>query len=265
MTDELSRDEVSEILEAIYKENFEMPELRDRIAKIPKLLDKYEGKWDGMLKSAYKKFGKPNSLISEEEAVEEPEEASVKTDADLQDTELDELLSMAQESEDNDSKIARANKMLEDGDFDGALAIWKKLTVSDGNNPANWRGLAKVLDAMGQESKANTARQHADRLETQAIADATGRKMEDIIADLLDDGILNFSAGSDAKSQDEVSQDDDLTKLPGIGAVGQDRLNFAGIVTFAQLAKKSDKEIAEIIQAKKVESWSKMAQILSEK
>ena len=36
---------------------------------------------------------------------------------------------MAQESEDTDSKIARANKMLEDGDFDGALAIWKKLTL----------------------------------------------------------------------------------------------------------------------------------------
>ena len=78
MTDELSRDEVSEILEAIYKENFEMPELRDRIAKIPKLLDKYEGKWDGMLKSAYKKFGKPNSLISEEEAAEEPEEEAAE-------------------------------------------------------------------------------------------------------------------------------------------------------------------------------------------
>ena len=172
---------------------------------------------------------------------------------------------MAQESEDTDSKIARANKMLEDGDFDGALAIWKKLTVSDGNDPSNWRGLAKVLDSMGQDGKANTARQHADRLETQAIADATGRKMEDIIADLLDDGILNFSAGSDAKPQDDLSREDDLTKLPGIGAVGKDRLNFAGIVTFAQLAKKTDKEIAEIIQAKKVESWSKMAQMLSEK
>ena len=40
MNDEMSRDEVSEILEAIYKENFEMPELRDRIANIPKILDK---------------------------------------------------------------------------------------------------------------------------------------------------------------------------------------------------------------------------------
>ena len=83
MTDELSRDEVSEILEAIYKENFEMPELRDRIVKIPKILDKYEGKWDGMLESAYKKFGKPTSLFpdsdseAEEEAEEEAESFSV--------------------------------------------------------------------------------------------------------------------------------------------------------------------------------------------
>ena len=99
-------------------------------------------------------------------------------------------------------KVERANKLTSEGDFVGALEIWKELTTSEGESPVNWRGLASVLDARdreGDSAKATTARQHADRLETQAITDATGRNMEDIIADLLDDGELNFSAGSDSK------------------------------------------------------------------
>ena len=163
--------------------------------------------------------------------------------------------------------------MVREGNFEGALEVWKKETAKDGANPANWKGLAGVLDSMGEEQKAETAREHANRLETQAIAEATGRKMEDIIADLLDDGVLNFSAGSDAKTQGEQSEgedpqdsgEDDLTQLPGIGPVGMQRLNFAGITTFEQLAQKNDEEIAEIIKARKVESWSSMARMLAEK
>ena len=86
--------------------------------------------------------------------------------------------------------------------------------------------------------------------------------MEDIIADLLDDGVLNFSAGSDAKAQGSAPAEDDLTRLPGIGSVGQDRLKFSGIETFSQLAQLSDEEIADIIKAKKIESWSSMARML---
>jgi hypothetical protein len=42
---------------------------------------------------------------------------------------------------------------------------------------------------------------HLQRLEAQAVSEVTGRSMEDIMADLLDDGVLNFSAGSDAKAE----------------------------------------------------------------
>ena len=118
------------------------------------------------------------------------------------DSGLDALLKQASDSESSELKVERANKLTSEGDFAGALEIWKELTTSEGENPVNWRGLASVLDARNQEgdsAKATTAREHADRLETQAITDATGRNMEDIIADLLDDGELNFSAGSDAK------------------------------------------------------------------
>ena len=118
------------------------------------------------------------------------------------DDDLDALLKEASASESSETKVARANGLAKDGKFEEALAIWKELTANEGNEPSNWRGLASVLELRndaGDANKAKTAREHADRIETQAIADATGRKMEDIIADLLDDGVLNFSAGSDAK------------------------------------------------------------------
>ena len=115
---------------------------------------------------------------------------------------LDALLKQASDSESSELKVERANKLTSEGDFAGALEIWKELTTSEGESPVNWRGLASVLDARdreGDSAKATTARELADRLETQAITDATGRNMEDIIADLLDDGELNYSAGSDSK------------------------------------------------------------------
>ncbi len=204
-----------------------------------------------------------------EEVAEEVREAEVDIPPSEEsgDDELDALLKQAKGPV-FESKVERANRLSEEGDFNAALEIWKELTASDGNDPANWRGLASVLESrnnLGDADKAKTAKDHADRLETQAIADATGRKMEDIIADLLDDGILNFSAGSDAKdlADSDDSGDDDLTKLPGIGNVGQQKLNYAGIDTFEQLSERSDEEIAEILDAKKVESWSGMARMLA--
>ena len=112
------------------------------------------------------------------------------------------MLKQASSSESSEQRVQRAKRLVGEGDFDGALEIWKGLTASEAENPENWRGLASVLEERnqaGDATKAQTAREHADRIQTQAIADKTGRKMEDIIADLMDDGVLNFSAGSDAK------------------------------------------------------------------
>ena len=110
------------------------------------------------------------------------------------------LLEKASLSEDPE---VRTTKMMREGNFEGALEVWKKQTVEDSENADNWRGLATVLDAMGEGDKANTVRMHLQRLEAQAVSEATGRSMEDIMADLLDDGVLNFSAGSDAKTQND--------------------------------------------------------------
>ena len=204
--------------------------------------------------------------VDAEVAAPEGDEQEIQDSPDSEDDELDVLLKHAEESESGETKVERADRLAEEGDFNGALEIWKELTAGNESDPANWRGLASVLESRNQEgdsAKARTTRGHADRLETQAVAEATGRKMEDIIADLLDDGVLNFSAGSDAKEQQDIAEDDDLTKLPGIGSVGQDKLISAGIETFEQLSGRSDEEIAEIIGAKRMEAWSSMAKMLS--
>ena len=142
--------------------------------------------------------------FDEEEDKGEDKDASENSSGgeEKSDDDLDALLKEASASESSETKVARANGLAKDGKFEESLAIWKELTANEGSEPSNWRGLASVLELRndaGDANKAKTAREHADRIETQAIADATGRKMEDIIADLLDDGVLNFSAGSDSK------------------------------------------------------------------
>ena len=143
-----------------------------------------------------------NSVTEDDtdESAETSQDESPKGDDDL-----DALMKQASSSESSEQRVQRAEKLAREGDFSGALEIWKELTASDADNPENWRGLASVLesrDQPGDATKAQTARDHADRIETQAIAEKPGRKMEDIIADLMDDGILNFSAGSDAKDSE---------------------------------------------------------------
>jgi len=149
-------------------------------------------------------FDAVEDVLGEEsgELEEEPQTGLVSENAD---DELEALMKKASSSESSEQRIQRANRFANDGDFDGALEIWKDLTASEAENPENWRGIASVLDQRnleGDAAKAQTARDHSDRIETQTIADKTGRKMEDIIADLMDDGVLNFSAGSDAKDSE---------------------------------------------------------------
>ncbi|MDP7257306.1 MAG: hypothetical protein QGH57_04695 [Candidatus Thalassarchaeaceae archaeon] len=99
MADELTREEAIERLGAIYNAALEGEDLEKRLATIPKTLDKYEGKWSGLIKAAEKKYGKPEADESEgkpakkrgglfsrrhkpeEEPKEEPEEAPAEEPA----------------------------------------------------------------------------------------------------------------------------------------------------------------------------------------
>ncbi len=143
-----------------------------------------------------------DDLEAIEDSPDESEDEITGDGTSEDDDELEALLKQASSSEDSEQRVQRANRLAGEGDFEGALEIWKDLTAREAQNPENWRGLASVLDQRNQPgdvAKAQTARDHADRIQTQVIADKTGRKMEDIIADLMDDGVLNFSSGSDAK------------------------------------------------------------------
>jgi predicted flap endonuclease-1-like 5' DNA nuclease len=154
------------------------------------------------------------------------------------------------------------------GNLPGALDVWKKATINNGEISEYWRGLANVLDLMGELEKSKIAKEHADRLDSQLIAEKTGRKMEDILADLLDDGILNFSAGSDSISKENPTSsglnNEDLTLIPGIGKVSAKRLNMQGISTIEQVSKMQDSDIMEIINSKKLDAWADMAKKLLE-
>ena len=204
---------------------------------------------------------------AEEEPAEEPAEEPGKNSSKSQseDIELDSLLEQASESEDVST---RANRLMAQGNLAGALDVWKKATINNGDVSEYWRGLAQVLDLMGESEKSKIAKEHADRLDSKLIAEKTGRKMEDILADLLDDGILNFSAGSDSISTDTQTSvgfdNEDLTLIPGIGNVSAKRLKMKGISTIEQVSKMNDSEIMEIINSKKLDSWSDMAKKILE-
>ena len=75
MADELSREETSSRLEEIFSSSLDGDELEKAVSSIPKRLDKFEGKWDGLIKWAEKKYG-ANEPAEEpaEEPTEEPAE-----------------------------------------------------------------------------------------------------------------------------------------------------------------------------------------------
>jgi hypothetical protein len=75
MADELNRQEVSDRLVAIFSSSLEGSELEKAIASVDKRLDKFEGKWAGLIKWAEQKYGLPEESGAEE-VVEETEEVN---------------------------------------------------------------------------------------------------------------------------------------------------------------------------------------------
>ena len=76
MAEELNREQVTERMQAIFRSSLEGDELDKALASIDKRLDKFEGKWDGLIKWAETKYGKPqeipDSADSEDNQAEEP-------------------------------------------------------------------------------------------------------------------------------------------------------------------------------------------------
>ena len=197
MADELTREEAAEKLEAIYRGTLEGADLEKRVANIPRALDKYEGKWPKIIKAAEKKYGKPETDETDEseekptkkkrggmfsrlgkskkeaepseaddpddseEAVEEPtDEPEEATDDEQADEEHDD----AADLEGDEAPLEKAARLLEGGDSEGALEVWKGLVRSDGGNPEVWRGLASYFASAGRPGRAQACEEHADEL-----------------------------------------------------------------------------------------------------
>ena len=59
MAEEINREQVTERMQAIFRSSLEGDELDKALSSIDKRLDKFEGKWDGLIKWAETKYGKP--------------------------------------------------------------------------------------------------------------------------------------------------------------------------------------------------------------
>ena len=76
MADKLTREDVSDRLVEIFSASLEGSELDNAIASVDKRLDKFEGKWAGLIKWAEQKYGLPEESRGEER-VEEAQETNV--------------------------------------------------------------------------------------------------------------------------------------------------------------------------------------------
>jgi len=75
MADELTREDVSDRLVTIFSAALEGSELEKAIASVDKRLDKFEGKWAGLIKWAEQKYGLPEESGGED-GVEETQEVN---------------------------------------------------------------------------------------------------------------------------------------------------------------------------------------------
>ena len=81
MADELTREEVSARLEAIFSSSLEGEELQKALTSVEKRLNKFEGKWGGLIKWAEQKYGKPedSKQASQKDSSPDPDGAAVDT------------------------------------------------------------------------------------------------------------------------------------------------------------------------------------------
>ena len=92
-----------------------------------------------------------------EESTDEPEEATEDEQDEEEHTDDADL-------EGDEAPLEKAARLLEAGDSEGALDVWKGLVRSDGGNPEVWRGLASYFASAGRPGRAQACEEHADEL-----------------------------------------------------------------------------------------------------
>jgi len=135
---ELSREEASGRLEAIFRSNLEGQELDKMVASIDKRLDKFEGKWPKLIVWAEEKYG-PASVapVQEEEEHEKVPESS---------------------------GIEQTLEFIISGNSEAALSNLKKLVSNSPSDPDVWNAFSSYFSSTGKPGRANACEEKAQSL-----------------------------------------------------------------------------------------------------
>ncbi len=135
---ELTREDASARLEAIFRSNLEGQELEKLVATIDKRLDKFEGKWPKLILWAEEKYGSgPETLVHEEtENVESSETPGIE----------------------------QTLEMIISGNPEGALSELKKMVSNTPTDPDVWNVFSSYFSSLGMSGRANACEKQAQSL-----------------------------------------------------------------------------------------------------
>ena len=135
---ELTREEASSRLEAIFRSNLEGQELEKLVASIDKRLDKFEGKWPKLVLWAEEKYGP----ASEVPAHTETEHVEIS----------------------ETSEIEQTLELIISGNSDAALSNIKKMVSDNPSDPDVWNVFSSYFSSTGKLGRANACEQKSQSL-----------------------------------------------------------------------------------------------------
>ncbi len=135
---ELTREEASARLEAIFRSNLEGQELEKLVASIDKRLDKFEGKWPKLVLWAEEKYGP----ASEVPAHTETEHVEIS----------------------ETSEIEQTLELIISGNSEAALSNIKKMVSDNPSDPDVWNVFSSYFSSIGKLGRANACEQKSQSL-----------------------------------------------------------------------------------------------------
>ena len=163
-----TREDTEKRLEAIFSSALEGEELEKMIDSIPKRIEKFEGKWGGLIGWAEKKYGVPDDSEGEPEAEAEEPDGESEEDPEGLDWEepegTDPESSTESEESDTAKDIESTLELIQSGESEAALASLKAMISKDGANPEAWRGMAAYFDSVGMNGRSKACVEKAETL-----------------------------------------------------------------------------------------------------
>ena len=135
---ELTREDASAKLEAIFRSNLEGQELEKLVSTIEKRLDKFEGKWPKLILWAEEKYGPASEtpVYAETEPVESSET----------------------------SGIEQTLELIISGNSEAALSNLKKMVSTNPSDPDVWNAFSSYFSSTGKNGRADVCEEKAQSL-----------------------------------------------------------------------------------------------------